>query len=475
MADDEDMTGDGGTPPARRRTTSAAVESVSPDETSQSPDSPDTGRPAMPGGLRVTRAASVRSRARAKPTPATPEAVAVAVAVPSPEGRALPVETGAAGIDGVPGVYDDGADWLRNGVRRHPWGIGVALLFGWTGMWLALWGAAIGVFVGILVALGVVDTSALGNEVTKLGGGQAVTIVSVLAGGFFGAIGGFVVVVRYILASTPWEATVTIASGAVLATIITISVATFERLGLRLRGYRRLSRDEVRRVAPLVRDVAEAMELDGLPRFAMSDTVIPNAWTHMRTIVVTTGLLQALDDAELSAVLAHELTHWRSGDSVGLHVVWAAAWPVAITFNVGMTIAGQNKYVPIQPSARYRGFLVLIGWAIAWPAWVILRIVVAPTVAASQRRYEYAADATAARLGYASAMISALRKMGAFEGGRTGWEQAMTATHPPTELRIEALQPPKPDDAEYQEDELRGPAAHEIGRILRGLLWPRRP
>jgi len=71
-------------------------------------------------------------------------------------------------------------------------------------------------------------------------------------------------------------------------------------------------------------------------------------------------------------------------------------------------------------------------------------------------------------------MISALRKMGAFEGGRTGWEQAMTATHPPTELRIEALQAPKPDDAEYQEDELRGPGADEVGRILRSLLRPPR-
>jgi Zn-dependent protease with chaperone function len=214
------------------------------------------------------------------------------------------------------------------------------------------------------------------------------------------------------------------------------------------------------------------MGLEGLPRFAMADIVIPNAWTHMRTIVITSGLLQTLDDAELRAVLAHELQHWRSGDSVGLHVVWAAAWPVAVTYNIGMIIAGQRQGMGVGPPARFRGFLVLLGWIIAWPAWVILTFIIAPTVAVSQRHYEYSADAAAARLGYAAAMISALRKMGAFEGGRTGWEQAMTATHPPTELRVEALQPPKPDDAEYQEDELRGPRLDEVGRILRSIVRP---
>lgn len=391
------------------------------------------------------------------------------------EGSALTPGVGADGIDGIPAVYDDGAEWLRNGIKRHPWAVTAALLFGWTGVWLALWGAALGAIVGIFVALGVVDTTSLGSEVTRLGGGQAVTIVSILGGIFFGAIGGFLEVLRYILAETPWEAVVALATGAVLATAITVTMATFERLGLRIRGYRRLSRDEVRRVAPLVRDIAEATYLDGLPRFAIDDSVIPNAWTHMRTIVVTTGLLQTLDDAELRAVLAHELQHWQSGDAVGLHVVWAAAWPIAVTYNIGMLIAGKRQGMGVGAPGNAKGLLVLIGWVIAWPAWVVLTLVIAPATAARQRRYEYAADAAAARLGYAAAMASALRKMGAFEGGRTGWEQAMTATHPPIELRIEALQAPKPDDAQYQEDDLSGPGWAEVKRVAGGLLRPRRP
>jgi len=32
------------------------------------------------------------------------------------------------------------------------------------------------------------------------------------------------------------------------------------------------------------------------------------------SVTVTSGLLQALDDAEIEAVLGHELTHIRNGD-----------------------------------------------------------------------------------------------------------------------------------------------------------------
>jgi len=64
-------------------------------------------------------------------------------------------------------------------------------------------------------------------------------------------------------------------------------------------------------------------------------------------------------------------------------------------------------------------------------------------------------------------------KLSAYETGRTGWEQAMEATHPPAELRIEALQEPKPDDPVYQEDELRGPSRDELKRLLTPFI-PRR-
>jgi hypothetical protein len=109
---------------------------------------------------------------------------------------------------------------------------------------------------------------------------------------------------------------------------------------------------------------------------------------------------------------------------------------------------------------------------IAWPAWIITTLIIAPVLSGSQKKYEYEADAAAAAIGLAAPLASALRTMGAFETGRTGWERAITATHPPIELRVEALQDRLPDDAEYEEDELRGPTREEIVRLL--TFWRRR-
>jgi Zn-dependent protease with chaperone function len=371
---------------------------------------------------------------------------------------------------GVPPRYDDGVQWLASGLRRHRLAAVVGLLFGWSGAWIAFWGAMAGSVIGILVGFGIGNSSI--PVFRTFGLGQSVSAVTVIGGVTLGFIGGFLVVLVFLVVH-PLALVGSLVSGAILACALVLITASFERLGLRVRGYRRLSRDEVRQVAPLVKSAADAMDLSALPRFAMADQVIPNAWTHMRTIVLTTGILQSLQKEELEAVLIHELAHWRSGDSVGLRVVWAAAWPVALMYNLGVLMAGGRTRtqggVNISVHSAFRW---LVAWLIAWPAWVMVRIILAPLTAASQRRYEFEADAAAYKLGFGSAMASALNKLGAFESGRTGWEVAMNATHPPTRLRIEALQVPVADDWEYQEEELHGPSWREFRRLMKGLATP---
>ncbi|HLG68491.1 MAG TPA: M48 family metalloprotease [Acidimicrobiales bacterium] len=377
-------------------------------------------------------------------------------------------------VESVPAEYDDGVQWLRSGLYRHPWAVILSLLTGWTGVWLSLWGALLGALLGILVVAGIETNPAVSHALFDIGIGQ-VTVLSVFLGIVLGAVGGFLFVLRNLFQYRLMSVSISFGIGAIITTFVVILIAAFERLGLRLRGYRRLSRDEVRRIAPLVQYVGQRMDLGALPRFAMDDAVIPNAWSHMRTIVITKGLLQMLGDDELEAVLAHELAHWRSGDSVGMRIVWVAALPVAVIYNLGMWLAGstQGQAQPETMGIRApRGFLAIVGWLIAWPAWVITTLVIAPTLAASQRQYEFEADAYAAKIGLAEPLTSALRKLGAFEGGRTGWERAVFATHPPIELRIERLQEPRPDDAELLEDDLRGPTSSELKRLL--FFWRRR-
>jgi Zn-dependent protease with chaperone function len=372
--------------------------------------------------------------------------------------------------------YDEGRSWLRRGLRRQRSAVTTALLVSWTGVWLVPWGAAFGGLVGMLAAGGFATGWAVEHHLYEVGAGQAVSIVSLSLGLVIGAFAGGVLAVLA-NATNPIAGAVSVLLGGLLAVLVVVLVATFERPMLRMRGYRRLSRDEARRVAPLVQQVAHAMALDGLPRFAMSDTLLPNAWTHMRTIVITAGLLQMLEDRELAAVLAHELHHWRQGDAVGLRVLWAAALPTALVLNLGTWIAGSGATQRSTSAdgaevARRsaRGVFGLIGWAISWAPWVITKFVLAPMAAATQRRYEYEADAGAASIGYSNGLSSALSKIGAFESGRTGWERAIVTTHPPTALRIEALQPAMEDDAEFQETDFGLPSFGDLVRVARSAL-----
>lgn len=61
-------------------------------------------------------------------------------------------------------------------------------------------------------------------------------------------------------------------------------------------------------------------------------------------------------------------------------------------------------------------------------------------VAERGRDYECEADQNARRAGYGESLREALAHLGEFEGGRSGWEHVIAGTHPPIELRLEALE-----------------------------------
>jgi Zn-dependent protease with chaperone function len=181
----------------------------------------------------------------------------------------------------------------------------------------------------------------------------------------------------------------------------------------------------------------------------------------MRHIVLSTALLDVLEPDELQAVLAHELHHWRRGDSVSLRIVWAAGLPISLLYNLGCVLSGRNKpdaNVTVQIPSAYRDIAGLFGWFLLWPTWVVMKLIIGPLTASHGRQCEYEADAAAADVGLSQPLVTALRQITQFEPGRSGWEQVLMASHPATELRIEALQAKRPDDDDFQE----GP----LGRVL---------
>jgi len=198
-----------------------------------------------------------------------------------------------------------------------------------------------------------------------------------------------------------------------------------------------------------------------MPRLAIIETPALNAYAAGLTpdkgaVTVTRGLMEALDDRELQAVVAHELAHIRNGDArLGL---------IAVVFvgiiSLGFDMMTRSRRVARASGWRYRssgsgnrnaGAAALIGLAmiaLAWGLAVVLRMMLS-------RNREFLADAGAVELtSDPDAMISALRKV---EGNAAMPEvspqvralfledagdnalSSLMATHPPIPKRVEAL------------------------------------
>jgi Zn-dependent protease with chaperone function len=386
-------------------------------------------------------------------------ALTAGIAAAAPMGDPRPTAVSNPGLpvpSTQPAEYGDKVQWFRRGLSRQPKATALALLASYTGTILALWGALAGLILGGLVGGGFISTNSFTSAV-GLGGG--VSIFAILASGSISAGVGFAWVYLQLFVHNPLAALMSIVAGAICTVATVAVIAALEGDLLTLRGYRRPSRDEARLLSPLVIRVGVAMNLGAYPRFAIWDSASPGAWTHMRHIVISTGLLQTLEPDQLEAVIAHEMHHWRSGDCMGQRIVWAASLPIALMYNLGCVLSGRNKPAESNPpsgSGPARAMATFIGWVLFWPSAVLMRCLIAPAAASRSRACEYEADAAAASIGLAPSLIAALRQIALFEPGRSGWEQVMTASHPPTELRIEALQAPRSDDRDFEE----GPLGH---------------
>lgn len=316
---------------------------------------------------------------------------------------------------GRPAHFRSAADWLRAGIGRQGLAASVALVAAWSGLWglliiatVFLAGAALISFVAWLVAGGL-------GGLAGLLAGLGISVGTIL--GFIGAL----------FLSGP-GVLISVAAGAVISVLFFGVMVAAEPLTLRLRGYRRASRREYERVVPLLVEAGRRLQLTNLPPLLITDDGSRNAYAAVRHVVISRTLLDELADEPLAGVLAHELSHWARADTVGLRFVFAAALPLALLYNLAVLLL------------RFRGIVALIALVLLWPAWVLTRLVIEPLVAERSRDYEYGADQDARRAGYGEALREALAHLREFEGGRSGWEQVLAATHPPIELRLEALE-----------------------------------
>jgi heat shock protein HtpX len=199
-----------------------------------------------------------------------------------------------------------------------------------------------------------------------------------------------------------------------------------------------------------------------MPRLKVMETGALNAFASglnqkQYAIAVTRGLVDHLDDAEMEAVLGHELTHIRNGDVRMMVIAVVIAGAISffaelffrMFFHSGMRWRGRSSGGERKGSggAFLAIIIAVVLIALAWLLSIVIRF-------ALSRSREYLADAGAVELTKnPDAMITALRKIegrGELEGStsavmemcvdnpRQGFVD-LFATHPPIERRIEAL------------------------------------
>jgi heat shock protein HtpX len=222
-----------------------------------------------------------------------------------------------------------------------------------------------------------------------------------------------------------------------------------------------------RREQPRLWDLLETLCISRgitMPKLKIIDTDALNAFAtgmnpQQYSITVTQGLMRTLENAELEAVLGHELTHIRNGD-VRLLVIavviagvisFFAELMVRVFFQSGLMWSGGRR----RRDDERRGsggalYALLIAVALVAMAWILSIMI---RFALSRSR-EYLADAGSVELTKnPDAMIMALRKI----EGRGDLARANSAimemcidnpredfadlfdTHPPIQSRIDAL------------------------------------
>ena len=196
----------------------------------------------------------------------------------------------------------------------------------------------------------------------------------------------------------------------------------------------------------------------GLPMpkvYIMQDSA-PNAFATGRDpkhaiVAATTGLLDIMDDKEVTAVMAHEMSHVKNYDIRVSMIVFGLTCVVGLISDIAFRMMyygnrrRDNEGSPV-------GYILILVAAILSP------ILAAIAQMAVSRQREYLADASAVNITrYPEGMINALKKLQSHtqpmksqnvaaasmyinDPLRKGFFNNLLSTHPPIEKRIERLE-----------------------------------
>jgi len=205
----------------------------------------------------------------------------------------------------------------------------------------------------------------------------------------------------------------------------------------------------------LIETVEKQAEIVGIkmPEVAIFPSPQMNAFAtgaskNNALVAVSQGLLDNMNKGEVEAVVGHEMSHVANGDMVTLTLIQGVVNTFVIFFS---RVIGHVVDRVILKNQRGYG----IGYFVTTIfAQIVLSILASVVVMYFSRKREYVADTGGADLAGHENMINALKRLaqkepealpeqlaafGIGEKPKAGWRQ-LWSSHPPLELRIEALE-----------------------------------
>ena len=269
---------------------------------------------------------------------------------------------------------------------------------------------------------------------------------------------GFVVMIGIIAALFAWYFNdVWVAVWTVVAAIIyaVIQYYASSSVAMAMTGAHEITKKDNPRFYNIVENLSITTGLP-MPKVYVIDDQAPNAFATGRdpkhaAVAATTGLMDIMNDKELTAVMAHEMSHVKNYDIRVSMIVFGLTCVIGLISDLAfrMMFYGNrrrdNEGSPV-------GYVLVIIAAVLSPLFASLA-----QMAVSRQR-EYLADASAVQITrYPEGMIDALKKLQAHSQPmksqniaaeamyinsslRKGFFSELFSTHPPIEKRIERLE-----------------------------------
>jgi heat shock protein HtpX len=228
------------------------------------------------------------------------------------------------------------------------------------------------------------------------------------------------------------------------------------KLAVMMTGAKEIQKSENPRLYGVVEKLSADAKIP-MPRVYVIKDAAPNAFATGRSpkhamVAATTGLIEIMDDKELTAVMAHEMSHVKNYDIRVSMIVFGLVCVIGFISDIGLRMlfyGGNNKDDENKSP---------IGLIIALCTVILAPIAAMLAQMAVSRQREYLADSSAAAMTKRpEGMIAALKKLEAHARPmhqqnaatealfianplRKSFFTNIFSTHPPMEKRIERLE-----------------------------------